>query len=105
MSAFFSAHRDGLLWVIAAYLVCISVVSAAVTVSDKRRAKRPGARRTPERTLLLFSALGGSAAMLLTMFLIRHKTRHIKFMLGIPIILLFQTVAALYVYFRVSGRV
>ena len=46
--------------------------------------------------LLLLSALGGSLAMYITMLLIRHKTKHIKFMLGIPIIMVFQAVLLLW---------
>lgn len=71
------------------YLICISLLSVIVTVSDKRKAKK-GAWRVPEATLLLLAALGGSAAMYLTMHLIRHKTKHLKFMLGIPVIVVVQ---------------
>ena len=46
---------------------------------------------------MLLSALGGSVAMFVTMLMIRHKTRHSKFMIGIPIIILFQAVVLLYV--------
>lgn len=70
-------------------LVMINLVSSLVTASDKRRA-REHRRRVPERTLLLLAALGGSPAMLATMLLIRHKTRHPKFMLGIPAIMVLQ---------------
>lgn len=69
----------------------ISLISVIVTIADKRKAKK-GAWRVPEATLLLLSALGGSVAMYLTMHLIRHKTKHIKFMLGIPVIILVQVV-------------
>ena len=67
----------------------LSLVAVILTVSDKIKAKR-SAWRVPEATLLIVSALGGSVAMLLTMLLIRHKTKHLKFMLGIPIIILLQ---------------
>lgn len=70
------------------YLIMINLVSAAATISDKRRAKKR-MRRVSENTLLLLAALGGSPAMLL----IRHKTRHLKFMLGIPVIMLLQAAA------------
>lgn len=43
-----------------------------------------------ESTLLLIGVLGGSPAMLLTMRKIRHKTRHAKFMVGLPVILVLQ---------------
>ena len=73
-----------------AYLLIISIVSICVTIYDKWAAKRRPQARTRESTLLLLSALGGSVAMLLTMLGIRHKTKHIKFMLGIPLILILQ---------------
>lgn len=81
------------------YLAVISLIAAAVTISDKMRAGR-GAWRVPEATLLFLSALGGSVAMYLTMRLIRHKTKHIKFMLGIPLILFFQIIAVMYLFHR-----
>lgn len=61
----------------------ISVYAVLLTVFDKARARRHG-WRVPEAHLLWAAAFGGAAAMLLTMLLIRHKTRHAKFMLGLP---------------------
>lgn len=78
------------------YFCVISFIAATVTVVDKLRAPDPSKRRVPENTLLLLAALGGSVAMYITMVAIRHKTRHSKFMIGIPIILLFQAVVLLY---------
>ncbi len=74
------------------WLAGISLIAVVVTIVDKGKAKR-GAWRVPESTLLILSALGGSVAMYITMLAIRHKTRHSKFMVGIPLILLFQAVA------------
>ena len=71
------------------YLAIISLLAIYLTIRDKKAAKK-GTWRVKERTLLVVSALGGSAVMLLTMLAIRHKTRHIKFMVGIPLILLAQ---------------
>lgn len=76
-----------------AYLGIISVVSIVVCIYDKFAAKHATKHRTRERTLLLLSALGGSVAMLLCMLLIRHKTKHAKFMIGIPVILVLQIAA------------
>lgn len=82
------------------YLALISLISAIVTVRDKSAARR-GKRRTSENTLMLLAALGGSAAMLMTMLLVRHKTKHMKFMVGIPIIILFQTVVAAFFILKI----
>ena len=78
-----------------AYLMIISVVAFAVTIYDKWAAVKRPQERTRESTLLLLSALGGSMAMLLTMLGIRHKTKHLKFMIGIPIIIVLQIAAVI----------
>ncbi|MFQ7777879.1 MAG: DUF1294 domain-containing protein [Ruminococcus sp.] len=66
---------------------CINIV----TISDKVKAiKRKW--RIPESTLLLLSALGGSVSMYITMLIIRHKTKHPKFMIGIPVIFALQCI-------------
>ena len=80
------------LFVLLCWLLIISVISVSVTVYDKWAAKKRPQHRTRERTLLLLSALGGSLAMYLTMLGIRHKTRHKKFMIGIPVIMILQAV-------------
>ena len=76
-------------------LICIAVTSVIglfLTVSDKSRAKKRE-WRVPEWLLIAFSLFGGSVVMYITMKLIRHKTRHAKFMVGIPIIIVLQTAA------------
>ncbi|MCL2531631.1 MAG: DUF1294 domain-containing protein [Oscillospiraceae bacterium] len=79
------------------YLAAISLFAMGITMYDKRAARR-NKRRVPERTLLLIAALGGSVAMLATMWVIRHKTRHMKFMVGIPVIIAVQVAAAILVW-------
>ena len=73
------------------YICIISLISIIITVCDKYFAIHRK-WRVRESTLLILSALGGSVAMYITMQLIRHKTRHIKFMLGIPIIFIIQLI-------------
>ena len=70
-----------------------------MTASDKSRAKRHK-RRIPERTLFITAILGGSAAMYITMLTIRHKTKHKRFMIGLPLIILAQT-ALLILYIKI----
>lgn len=89
---------DGSKWyliAIAAYLIIINLYAIIITVYDKYQAKK-GGWRVKESTLLLVSALGGSIAMYATMQIIRHKTKHLKFMLGIPAIFILQ--AALVIF-------
>ena len=86
--------RTILLWTLAAVASAFSVIAVVITAVDKSRAKNHG-RRISESTLLYVAALGGAPLMYLTMLLIRHKTRHVKFMLGLPLMILYQ---ALIVY-------
>ena len=79
-----------LIVIAAVYLAVISVISIIVCCYDKIASKHLQKHRTRELTLLALSALGGSVAMLITMFIIRHKTKHVKFMLGIPLIIILQ---------------
>ena len=75
------------LWQI--YLLEINVVALILCAVDKLRA-RAGKWRVPEGTLMLSAALGGAAGFLLAMLLLRHKTKHKMFTLGVPAILLAQ---------------
>lgn len=72
------------------HLTVISLLAVFLTAADKRRAQAHR-WRVPEATLWGIAALGGAAAMFLTMRLIRHKTRHLSFMLGLPLLILLQS--------------
>ncbi len=76
------------------YFISVSIISIVICIYDKKISKKNRVElRVPERTLLLLSAIGGSVAMFICMILVRHKTKHLKFMLGIPLIILAQAVA------------
>ncbi|MBR4873760.1 MAG: DUF1294 domain-containing protein [Clostridia bacterium] len=82
------------------WVAAISLISMIVCIYDKIAAKKLPRHRTPEKTLLLLSALGGSLVMYVTMQIIHHKTQHKKFMIGIPVIMGIQIVLIiLYFYF------
>ena len=84
-----------LLKICLAYLIAISLISIIVCIWDKKISKKNRVElRIPEAVLLLLSALGGSVAMFITMLVFRHKTKHVKFMLGIPVIIILQAAAA-----------
>ena len=87
-----------LLTILLCYLLAISIISVVVCIYDKIAAKHNPKHRTRESTLLLLSALGGSVAMYVTMQLIRHKTKHVKFMLGIPLIIVVQAAIVIAAY-------
>ena len=80
------------------YLAIISFVTIIATVYDKIAAKKRPRHRVPENTLLLLAVLGGGLAEYITMLLIRHKTRHRKFMIGLPVIILAEALAIALLY-------
>lgn len=78
------------------YLALVNVWAFALMGFDKARAKQRGARRIRERTLFLSALLGGSLGAVLGMWLFRHKTRHWYFAWGLPLILLVQIAAGIW---------
>lgn len=79
------------------YLLIINAAGFVIMCLDKLLAKK-NARRVPERTLLLFAALGGSFGSLLGMLLAHHKTRKPKFYLTVPLLLVLQAAAVGWYY-------
>ena len=77
---------------ILAYLLIVNAAAFLLMLIDKSKAKR-GAWRIPERTLLGSAILGGSLGAITGMYLFRHKTKHPKFTIGIPLILIIQIIA------------
>jgi len=77
---------------LALFLLIINAVGFALMLADKHKAKK-NLWRIPESTLMLTAAIGGSLGILLGMHLARHKTKHPKFSIGVPVIFALQIVA------------
>ena len=71
------------------YLLIINAAGFLLMLVDKWKAKK-NRWRIRESTLLIVAALGGSVGSLAGMYLFRHKTQHLKFTVGIPLILAAQ---------------
>ena len=71
------------------YLIVINILTFAVYGIDKWKAKQ-GSWRISEATLLMLAVIGGTIGALLGMQVWRHKTMHLKFKYGLPLILLPQ---------------
>ena len=85
--------------VILIYLLIMNAAGFLVMTADKLFAKS-GAWRVPERSLLGIAAIGGSMGVWLAMYTVRHKTRHAKFVIGVPLILVCQIGMILYFILR-----
>lgn len=77
------------------YLILINLITFVVYADDKRRAKKH-LWRTSEGTLVMLAVIGGSIGALLAMLLLRHKTRHTRFTIGIPTILIAQILLVIF---------
>ncbi len=82
------------------YLLLINAASFALMLVDKYKARR-NLWRISEACLFSFALLGGSIGSLVGMYLVRHKTRHLKFTIGMPLILGLQIICIIcgYMYF------
>lgn len=81
-----------LFWI---YLGCINAVTFFIYGIDKWKAKK-GRYRISEKALLILAGIGGSVGAGIGMWLFRHKTKKVKFHLGVPAIFLIQIAILLY---------
>lgn len=79
------------------YLLLINAAAFVLMLADKQKA-RNNRWRIPERTLMLSALLGGSVGALAGMYLFRHKTKHSKFTIGIPAILIAEVFLAIWIF-------
>ncbi len=88
------------------YFIAMSMTAVYFTVYDKkiavgnRKIRNPHKhkKRIPEKTLLIIGALSGCIAMYITMRVIHHKTKHMKFMAGLPLIMLTEFLIVFFVW-------
>ena len=67
------------------YLILINLVGFVLYALDKAKSKRKGNRRIPERVLLWVARLGGGVGCWVGMMLFRHKTKHVRFKVLVPL--------------------
>lgn len=73
------------------YLFIINAAGFLLMLIDKHKAKK-NLWRISEATLMGVAAIGGSLGCLGGMYATRHKTKHLKFTLGVPVILTVQVI-------------
>lgn len=80
------------------YLVFINLFTMIAYWMDKQKAKK-NKWRIPEKTLLGLTAIGGSVGALIGMYGFKHKTKHIKFILGVPALFALHVILLYYFVF------
>lgn len=83
--------------IVICYLLIINALGLLLMHIDKQKAIK-NAWRIPEKVLLGIGILGGSLGCIAGMRLFRHKTKHLSFWLGLPIVLCAQIVLAVILY-------
>ncbi len=81
------------------YLLIINAIAFLLMLVDKQKAKK-NLWRIPEATLMTSALLGGSIGALIGMYTVRHKTKHLKFTLGIPLILAAQIALSIFLFWK-----
>ena len=77
------------------YFVVINIIGLFIMWLDKRKAIK-GAWRIPEKTIFLITALGGGIGTISGMYIFRHKTQKLQFVLGLPVITILEIIAIVY---------
>ena len=88
------------------WLILVNLAAFILYGMDKSYAKK-GARRIPEKTLLLWAFLGGSIGAFLGMKVFHHKTLKPKFAVTVPLLMVLELVICgfcLYQNYRLTTR-
>lgn len=80
------------------YVLIINLIGFLIMGLDKFKAKK-GFWRTPEKTIFIITLLGGGIGTVTGMYLFRHKTKKMKFTIGLPTILISEIVLIIYFVF------
>ena len=80
------------------YLGILNITDFAMMGIDKLKAKRHEFR-IPEAALFLVAIAGGSIGSIIGMYTFRHKTKHLSFTIGMPVILAVQIALAVAAHF------
>lgn len=79
------------------YIILINIIGFLIMYIDKRKAKL-GRWRIPEKTLFLITALGGGIGTIAGMYVFRHKTQKLQFVIGFPFITILEIILAIYLW-------
>lgn len=74
------------------YLILVNAAGFLLMLADKRKAIK-NKWRIPEKVLLSTAVLGGSLGVMCGLYAVRHKTLHLTFSLGVPILFALQVTA------------
>lgn len=77
------------------YLIVINLIGFFIMYIDKQKARKEQ-WRIPEKMIFLITLLGGGIGTIVGMYKFRHKTKKLKFTIGLPTILIFEIIMIIY---------
>lgn len=77
------------------YILAINLIGFFIMWLDKHKARK-GSWRIPEKTLFIITAIGGGIGTTAGMFVFRHKTKKLNFLIGFPFITILEIILAIY---------
>ena len=81
------------------YIIIINIIGFFAMGIDKWKAKN-NVWRIPENTLFGITALGGGIGTIIGMYTFRHKTKKLKFTIGLPAILILEILLIIYEFIK-----
>ena len=81
------------------YFIAINLFGLFIMWLDKRKAKK-GSWRIPEKTLFIITGLGGGIGTTAGMYVFRHKTQKVQFVVGFPLITILEIITVIYFIFK-----
>ena len=77
------------------YLIIINIIGFLIMWIDKRKAIK-GSWRIPEKKLFIITAIGGGIGTIAGMYIFRHKTKKLNFIIGLPLITILEIILGIY---------
>lgn len=81
------------------YVILINAFGLAIMALDKFKAEK-GFWRIPEKTIFVVTLLGGGIGTIAGMYMFRHKTKKLKFTIGLPTILVSEIALIIYLLYK-----
>lgn len=95
-----SGYRSYINYLLGIWLVVINIAGFIICAVDKRRAIK-NKWRIPEKSIFMAALLGGSPGTYISLLLFHHKTKHLRFMAGIPLIFAVEAGLLLFIALKI----
>ncbi len=82
------------------YYLVINLISYFIMWYDKKKAKNND-WRISEKALFLFAIFLGGFGIYVGMYKFRHKTKHLKFTIGIPVVIILNIITIYYLFTKI----